>query len=87
MITLIAVLSVFVVLVILIGIIFLTVPVARWYVAALMARYDFVFTNVPESYFKEVVRFGGHKKTLLSTGNCSAIALISMLHLTHGTTP
>ena len=42
------------------------VPITRWYIMALMAKYDFIFTNVPESYFKEVVRFGGHKKTLLS---------------------
>lgn len=42
------------------------VPITRWYVLALMAKFDFVFTNVPESYFKEVVRFGGHRKTLLS---------------------
>src|SRR3989344_3607383 len=42
------------------------VPITRWYTMALMAKFDFVFTNVPESYFKEVVRFGGHKETLLS---------------------
>lgn len=41
------------------------VPI-HWYVAGLLAKYDFIFTNAPESYFKEVVRFGGHRKTLLS---------------------
>ncbi len=40
--------------------------ITSYYAMALMAKYDFVFTNVPESYFKEVVRFGGHRKTLLS---------------------
>ncbi len=38
----------------------------RWYVAYFLAKYDFFFTNVPESYCKEVVRFGGHLRTLLS---------------------
>src|SRR3990167_4000355 len=49
-----------------IGIVLWTVPIARWYVAAIMAKYDFIFTDVPESYFKEVVRFGGHRKNILS---------------------
>ncbi|MDP2741778.1 MAG: SPFH domain-containing protein [bacterium] len=38
----------------------------HWYIAALLAKFDFIFTSVPEGYFKEVVRFGGHRKTLLS---------------------
>ncbi len=57
--------SVFLILVGLVALI-VVIPITRWYVMALMAKYDFVFTNVPESYFKEVVRFGGHRKTLLS---------------------
>jgi len=60
------ILLVLLVLVVLIGIILWMVPVARWYAAAFLARYDLIFTKVPESYFKEVVRFGAHKKTLLS---------------------
>src|SRR3989344_2464626 len=38
----------------------------RWYVALLLSSYDFVFTTTQEGYFKEVVRFGGHRKTILS---------------------
>lgn len=49
-----------------IGILFWMIPITRWYLAAIMAKYDFIFTKVPESYFKEAVRFGAHKKTLLS---------------------
>ena len=55
-------LVVFLAVAVLIGVI----PITRWYAMALMAKYDFVFTNVPESYFKVVVRSGGHRKTLLS---------------------
>ncbi len=67
MITLLIIFLVFpLVLAVSIGIVLWTVPIARWYVAAIMAKYDFIFTDVPESYFKEVVRFGGHRKTLLS---------------------
>lgn len=58
-------LIVFLVLV-LMGILFWAMPITRWYIAAIMAKYDFIFTIVPESYFKEVVRSGAHKKTLLS---------------------
>lgn len=65
--TLIAVFLIFVALVVLITIVRLIIPAPiYWYIGAFLAQYDFIFTSVPESYFKEVVRFGGHKKTLLS---------------------
>jgi regulator of protease activity HflC (stomatin/prohibitin superfamily) len=38
----------------------------HWFVASFLAKRDIIFTNVPEGYFKEVIRFGGHRKTLLS---------------------
>jgi ssDNA-binding Zn-finger/Zn-ribbon topoisomerase 1 len=43
-----------------------SIRVVRQYVCWLMARVDFVFTEVPEGRFKVVTRFGGHKKTLLN---------------------
>ena len=41
------------------------IPV-HWYFAFLLAKRDFIFTQVPEGKFKEVVRLGAHKKTLLA---------------------
>ncbi len=67
MITLLVVLLVlFLVLAVSIGIVLWRVPVARWYVAAIMAKFDFIFTEVPEGKFKEVVRFRAHKRTLMA---------------------
>jgi hypothetical protein len=40
--------------------------VSRWYIAYWLASFDFIFTEVSEGYFKEVVRFRGHKATLLT---------------------
>jgi regulator of protease activity HflC (stomatin/prohibitin superfamily) len=38
----------------------------HWYFAFLLARRDFIFTQVPEARFNLVMRFGSHRKTLLS---------------------
>ncbi|MFH1968335.1 MAG: SPFH domain-containing protein [bacterium] len=44
------------------------VPI-HWYIAWFLARYDFVFTNVPEGYFKVVVRFGAIRRIIMSKEN------------------
>ncbi|MDO8486100.1 MAG: SPFH domain-containing protein [Candidatus Staskawiczbacteria bacterium] len=70
-----------------IGIVLWMVPITRWYVAAIMAKYDFIFTDVSESYFKEVVRFGGHRKTLLSKSGHKIDEKGNIARLSRGESP
>ncbi|TSC95003.1 MAG: hypothetical protein CEN87_15 [Parcubacteria group bacterium Licking1014_1] len=45
------------------------VPQVRWYLAWFLAKYDIIYTTVPEGYFKLVVRFGAVRKILMSKSN------------------
>lgn len=61
----IALLTIFFIIIVSAAVIYFVVPI-RWYFAVILANFNFIFTIVPEGYFKIVVRFGGHYKTLLS---------------------